>query len=401
MSQIHKYSRLAFILGLFILSNLIISCQNGEGVGVGDAVDDRRETQLPPPENIRETIPATPETSDTPGLGTKRGAQISPLKISEVKSWAVQLQDVDVSDSAAVLAASPYDLIVIEPTRTVKGEGESFDTESLVSHIKASFAHDRLHRKLVIAYVNIGQAEDYRWYWTWPEEWDCKSPLPSSWPKYIVSCDPDGWMGNYPVAYWDEGWKNIIIYGFLLSSNPRQEIMSSIVEVLDDGFDGVYMDWVAGFEDGSISSAARKAGIDPAKEMARFLQEIRTYTQRRNPSFLLIQQNGAALAEEYPVSMQAIDAIAQECTWFCGEAVDFWGDPQGYDISTAQEDTHETITLLERYQSAGLPVFSIDYALAYAQDAYEKATKQGYIPYVSQTSLSRLTTTPPIHFIQP
>jgi len=401
MFQIHLHPRILFIFGLFILINLSIACQEGVSSIARDVTQENRETQQTPTENTRVSFRGVPENPDIDRLGTPSDSQISPLEIGEVKSWAVQLQDVNAGDSAAALAASPYDMIVIEPTRTIKGEGDAFDTKTFVSRIKASFAHDRSHRKLVIAYVNIGQAEDYRWYWSWSGQWDCRSPLPSGWPKFILSCDPDGWTGNFPVAYWDDEWKKIIIYGYQTPSDSIQNIISSITEALDDGFDGVYLDWVAGFEHESVIATARKIGIDPAREMLRFLQEIKTYTRRRNPSFILIQQNGAALAEEYPDSMGAIDAIAQECIWYCGEAVDSWDDARGYDISTTQEDNDETIALLERYHSAGLPIFSLEYAITNAQDAYKKATRQGFIPYVSRTPLSRLSTTPPHDFIQP
>lgn len=51
------------------------------------------------------------------------------------------------------------------------------------------------------------------WYWTWTKDWPQSQPLPADWPDYILTSDPDGWEGNYPVAYWDERWKDIVIYG--------------------------------------------------------------------------------------------------------------------------------------------------------------------------------------------
>jgi endo-alpha-1,4-polygalactosaminidase (GH114 family) len=52
---------------------------------------------------------------------------------------------------------------------------------------------------------------------------------------------------------------------------------------------------------------------------------------------------------------------------------------------------------LRNFQDAGLPVFSVDYAQkrSNVDKAYSEACKQGYVPYVSIRSLSRLTETPP------
>ncbi len=398
--KMYRLPRLLLISLCVVMILMMLSCRGKAKDGIPDAlVDNPSPTQAPqmtPLGRLPLTQPSAPLTNKSMAI-----AQPLPLGIKEVKSWAIQLQDLTSAQAAAALTASTYDMIVIEPVRTGKDDESTFDTRSLVSTIKDSFAHDRIHRKLVIAYVNIGQAEDYRWYWTWTTGWDCKPPLPAEWPDFILSCDPDGWSGNYPVAYWDVRWKDIILYGFASPRASSQDFQSALDEVLQDGFDGIYMDWVAAFEDETVISAAETAGVDPASEMAHFIKEIRTYTRRINPSFLLIQQNGAALAEESPQSLQSIDAISHECIWYCGDAADTWGDPQGYDKFTAIEETEEIIRYLNLYIAQGLPVFDLDYAINHAGDTYAKASSQGYVPYISRTSLSRLTTTPPDEFSKP
>ena len=56
-------------------------------------------------------------------------------------------------------------------------------------------------KRIVISYLSIGEAEDYRGYWK--KEWSKK------WPKWIVKENPD-WKGNYIVKYWNSEWKNVI-----------------------------------------------------------------------------------------------------------------------------------------------------------------------------------------------
>ncbi|MFQ5795846.1 MAG: endo alpha-1,4 polygalactosaminidase [Candidatus Bipolaricaulia bacterium] len=83
--------------------------------------------------------------------------------------------------------------------------------------------------RLVIAYMSIGEAEDYRYYWQ--AEW---KPNPPSW---LAEENPD-WPGNYKVRYWDRNWQNVIY-----ESND-----SYLKKILDAGFDGVYLDIIDAFE---------------------------------------------------------------------------------------------------------------------------------------------------------
>jgi len=52
---------------------------------------------------------------------------------------------------------------------------------------------------------------------------------------------------------------------------------------------------------------------------------------------------------------------------------------------------------LELFLEAGKAVFTVDYAQepAYVAEAYERASTQGYIPYVTLLALDHLTDTPP------
>tara|TARA_R110000868_G_scaffold37111_14_gene131638 strand:+ start:50305 stop:51279 length:975 start_codon:yes stop_codon:yes gene_type:complete len=82
--------------------------------------------------------------------------------------------------------------------------------------------------RLIISYMSIGEAEDYRYYWQ--QDWTAGNP------EWIVTENPD-WEGNYKVKYWDLGWKSYI-YG-----NPE----SYLQKILNSGFDGVYLDIIDAF----------------------------------------------------------------------------------------------------------------------------------------------------------
>ncbi len=83
--------------------------------------------------------------------------------------------------------------------------------------------------RLLICYMSIGEAEDYRYYWQ--PDWKIGNP------SFIEKENPN-WEGNYVVRYWDPEWQKII-YG---NNN------SYLKKILDAGFDGVYLDIIDAFE---------------------------------------------------------------------------------------------------------------------------------------------------------
>jgi len=322
-----------------------------------------------------------------------------PMALSEVKYWGYQIQAIDNPGVVDTLIASHYDMLVLEPTRTDwSSDSKYFNTSDMVTRLKNSFASDGLQRKLVIAYIDIGEAEDWRWYWNWSYEWQVGQPRPAGWPEYIITHDPDGWSGNYPVAYWDSRWKDLIIYGNNQNSAPFGDYNSVIDEVIKDGFDGIYLDWVEAFEDKSVMAAAQVAGKDPAIEMISFINEMKQYAAARNPNFLIIQQNAASLIDSHPELTNMIDGIAQEAIWYDGSADVDWQDPDGYDYKNESSLVNYYNDYLILYQNVNTPVFDCEYALNYANEAYSKSTSKGYIPYVTRRSLSQLTTTLPYGF---
>ena len=326
------------------------------------------------------------------------GDELTALPLAEIRFWGYQIQAIDKAGAIDALANSHYDMLVLEPTRT-DAELTGFDTKGMVERLKATTATDGVHRRLIIAYVDIGEAEDWRWYWTWSkEEEEDQIPqeldLPDDWPDYIIARDPDGWVGNYPVAYWDPEWKDIIIYGENPEPTGARDYTSAIDELILDGFDGIYLDWVEGFENVHVIAAAEAPGLDPAQEMIDFIAEMRDYARQRNPDFLIIQQNAAALIDGHPDLLNHIDAIAQEGVWYDGIAGDDWDDVEGYFFNEPSL-TAEYIGFLGQYL-AEVPVFNCEYALEEnADDAYQRSYAEGYVPYVTRRSLGQLTDTLP------
>ena len=183
-------------------------------------------------------------------------AAFAQSDLDTVKYFAYQLQGLEEPGAIDSIVSSRYDMVVLEPTRTCEGM-EDFDAAGMVAAIKVS-PGTVLSNKLVIAYINVGQAEDWRYYWeSW---WEPPTVTESGVPDFMVTMDPGGWDGCYPVAFWDTRWQDIIV----------DDDSSLLKKAIADGFDGIYMDWVEAFEDEHILGRADDDGVDAAEEMIAF-----------------------------------------------------------------------------------------------------------------------------------
>ena len=315
-------------------------------------------------------------------------ARTTTTQLEEVRFWAYQIQELDHPGRVEALARERFDMLVIEPTRTDWSDPgtRAFDTRGTVERLKASPASDPTHTKLVLAYIDVAQAETWRWYWTWGD----------ALPGFVIGADPDGWSDCWVVAYWSPEWRSILFGGGGPGApQPRAPYESVLDEVLQDGFDGIYLDWVEAYDDERVIARARSEGRDAGREMVRLIGDIRRRARERVPGFVVVQQNAPMLLDDHPDLVEVVDAIAQEGTWYGGEADRSWDDPRGYDIPQPSASTAETEAALDRFRAAGKPVLTIDYTVKHAEATHARARAKGYVPYCSRTALSRVTTTPP------
>ena len=202
--------------------------------------------------------------------------------ISDVKSWAVQYRRINVFE----VAASPYDLVVIDYRPDVL-----FGTEFPFSAADVKLMQRKPDggRRLVIAYLSVGEAEDYRGYWqrTWTTD-------PASRPKWIGTENPR-WRGNFPVRFWVPEWQSIL---FGAPTAYLERIIAS-------GFDGVYLDRVDVYQEFAAEHPSAE------RDMVALLSALSTKAHRLNPKFLMVLQNAEELTSK-PVVRRAIDAFAKE-----------------------------------------------------------------------------------------
>lgn len=119
------------------------------------------------------------------------------------------------------LESSTYDLILIDAFYE-----DDWLTEGDIDRLSTK---PQGGNRLVVSYMSIGEAEDYRFYWQ--NEWNDSSP---SW----LAAENSQWKGNYKVRYWEAAWQDIIF--------GNQE--AYLDKILAIGFDGVYLDIVDAYE---------------------------------------------------------------------------------------------------------------------------------------------------------
>jgi len=312
--------------------------------------------------------------------------------LAGVQRWFYMIDVTLEPEMVQQIADSDYDLVALD---FISSEAENIDfpMAQVIEQL-----HHAPHPKQVIAYIDIGQAEDFRTYWQ--PGWGIGHP------EWITGLDPDGWEGNYPVAYWDEAWRNIWLAGD-----------GYIPAIVKAGFDGIYLDWVEAYSDENVIAAAQSEGVDPRREMVWWVADLAETARSRNLDFIVIAQNAAELAadEEY---RDTIDAIAQEQVWFDGSADN---DPPGdcplprteaevdtaayrnslspacqkqYDEfpdSTLHVSSQEYLNDLILARDEGEKIFTIDYALEPENVTwiYETSRGLGFVPFAGNRALDQ------------
>lgn len=145
--------------------------------------------------------------------------------------------------------------------------------------------------RIVLAYLSIGEAEDYRFYWK-----DLRTR------RSLVGPANPRWPGNYLVRYWDPAWHDIVYRG------PR----SYLNRILTQGFDGVFLD--------TVDAAERweDAGIaDAPAHMVALVRAIAGHARARHPGFLVVAQNPYRILAE-PGLLEVVSGVSSEAHLFPG-----------------------------------------------------------------------------------
>jgi cysteinyl-tRNA synthetase len=197
----------------------------------------------------------------------------------------------------------------------------------------------------VLAYLSIGEAESYRFYWR--AAW-----LSGAAPAWLGRVDPD-WPGNYKVRFWDVGWRNDVLRPYL-------------DRVLRQGFDGVYLDIIDAFTYWAAPASYGPGGetfqtgdprgseAESARRMIRLVAWIADYGRRHSAAgrrFLVFPQNGEDILryDREGRYLRAISGIGVEDLF--------------YDETRPQPEAEIAyrMSFLRRVRARGKAVFCVDY----------------------------------------
>ena len=267
--------------------------------------------------------------------------------------WSYQLQEINIEQ---IVNNTTFELIVMDYSSDGTEPGE-FAWEQIDS-IQVS-------EKYTISYISIGEAEDYRFYWD--SDWETNPP------SWLGPENPD-WEGNYKVRFWESEWQNIIF--------------SYLDRIIEQGFDGIYMDIVDAYyywmEDNPEQPFADSL-------MVEFVHNIRNYVETHfsRDDFYLIPQNGEQIIIEANVSETLKQQYFSDISAIGIEDIFFFGDE---DNDNPYNPEQYRIDVLTEFLNAGIPVFSVEYLTQQTLiDTFlDAAYEQNYVPYISIRDLNIL-----------
>jgi cysteinyl-tRNA synthetase, unknown class len=266
--------------------------------------------------------------------------------INAVKSWGYQLQNI----KPGKIAGCGHDLVVIDHC----------DDERPFSPADVTAMRRRPDGscRLLLAYMSIGEAESYRFYWD--KAW-CGKNLRRQRPSWLGKENPD-WDENYAVKFWEPGWQQVIF-----------DYADRIVAA---GFDGVYLDKVDAFEDWS------RKGLGHKDAMVDFVASIAARVKAQRPGCLVVSQNGQQLISNARFR-NAIDAFAREDL--------FYGEDEDGERNEAASIS-DSVAMLKRFAADGKPVFVVEYPRNAEQGRAmrREIAEQGFIGLVARRDLDTL-----------
>jgi cysteinyl-tRNA synthetase, unknown class len=196
-----------------------------------------------------------------------------------VNSFSIILQGIDLDK----ISKLPQQLIIID---------YSFDGSATGELKKENVTLLKKSGKKVFAYLSIGEAETYRFYWK--EEFNNKQP---SWIFY----ENPNWPGNYKVIFWNSEWQNIIF--------------SYLRRIMDKGFDGVFLDTIDTYK----TYMENNPQYNFKKSMINFIKKIiEIASNEKDKDFKIIFNNAEELAFDDSFIMNNITGFVAESLYTDG-----------------------------------------------------------------------------------
>jgi cysteinyl-tRNA synthetase, unknown class len=315
------------------------------------------------PRPVPSPVPARAKATYAKPASPAKAASQQRQRLSDmaaVRSWAVQMQNLDVPAAAA----APADLIVVDATSGASG-GRALTAEEVTSLKRKPDGSKRI----AISYLSIGESEDYR-----PDYFNSEYMTEDA-PDWLLK-ENSRWKGNRLIRFCKEGWQRTI-----LGDDDGRNVYNSLdpsplYKLIELGFDGVYLDRV------DVYSEVQKECPDAAAKMVEFVARLAAHARKKNPNFIVILQNAEELLVD-PKMVEAIDAVAKEDLFYGANHNERENDASMVD---------GILTNLAFAKAAGRPIFVLDYLADAHLRAADKAKieARGFIPYFGPRKLDQL-----------
>ena len=305
-------------------------------------------------------------------------------------SWGYQLQNLDVSKAAA----APYDLIVVDESLDGLRQGRA--AGSVIAKLKQK---PDGQSRIVLSYLSVGEAEDYRQYWK--SGWvtpalttgstgrlteiaavgavparaqlrlatdDPVKPLlqPTSAAPAWLGSENAEWRGNYGVRFWHPEWKAMMF------GSPD----AALDRIIAAGFDGIYLDRA------DVHNLWRREHPTAQADMVAFIAEIAAYARQMKPGFAIVMQNAEELLSVQRLR-DALDGVAKE---------DLLYGVNGEARENSTTDVEASLGYLRLAKNDGLPVLVVEYIgdAVRLSSARKRIEREGFVPFFASRALGGL-----------
>ena len=243
-------------------------------------------------QTVQDQVVYDSTTTLTPGYGTVLIADMvaSRAAVSSITSSGVPMKNhslyylTNVNPASVTPVANDFDVVVVDPTSD-GGTGNTFWTSAQVAGMRKNPGG------VVVAYFDMGGAENYRFYYAAAKAAGILSSTVNSW-------------GENSVQYWSAEWLSI-------ASSWAQKAVNS-------GFDGIYLDVSDCYTDPYCIANAPAAGGYAKGTMSaagyleiQFMANLKAYCQTLKKGFQLWENAGEGLSDTtlYGSNPRFVDVI--------------------------------------------------------------------------------------------
>jgi len=247
------------------------------------------------------------------------------------------------------IANSDFDACIID---------YSFDGTEAGKYTNEQINQLKVNQILPIAYLSIGEAEDYRFYWN--NAWTNDPP------EWLGEENPN-WEGNYSVQFWHEDWQ-VIIFEYI-----DQIIEQGFEAIMLDKVD-IYYDW---FETYGLLSEQESAirMIEFVEAISKYITETKGLDQ-----FQILSQNALRIFD-YDTGNKLKEAL-----WGVSiEELFYYNDGS----ETDEQERQYRLAKLQQLHNFEKLVLVTDYVYPLQDKPAEfiqRVRENGFIPYAADLS---------------